>query len=1751
MAQNTLDLTFTKVSESEATVNVAGNGVDAAEITANVTANVAWKTLTANNETFPNASILCPDRNTSLMTAGNEGVFTITLNNVPEGYSFKNITFTSAAINGVGAFQADAVNAQPVNFTLKQGETVLGTAENVLIKVNSAAGEAVTVPFEIAEAYTATDGTLELTLTLSVTESKGCFYGLTKISIETEVAEAPAVETLVLASYDRNPLETAINGQYKLQGVKLNFNEVVAKYTAELSGEYGQILDAEGNEVAVLDKCMGGNGSSNTFATPYSSTAIETAGTYKVVVKPGVILSADGTKAYEGGEFEFTVAKRDAVVSPSAEDGFCWNETFESVEDFKEFTIKIQYASEVTLNAEKKVTMTTGETVYEATVTLEEVNATTKNIKITFDGEFAEGKYSIAVPAGLFTVDGVENAEYVESTFTYKKPQLTIVASYTDWATTVTEAYELPTEGYIDIKNATTIEVDETKVITMTIGETTYNATLSVDYENGCWISFAFEDFWAEGFEFAKGEYIFTVPAGLYTANGIANEEVVMTITYSDPQPIKIVSITPAEGEVESISEITITFNQAFYVGDELAYEIIKDGYALQMGSALGAKNTVTYYVVALDADGYVSGEDMTITEPGTYTLNKSDLSEYINWAEDQQESYTWTIAGSTVEPEGVNVTIYHITAKDTNRGALYATAESTHLTHCGASSSYSAYGYHNIDIAANAEDVNQQFVFVEYDGVTYMYSLGAKKFAVKEDKFIKLTENPEGFVTVENSDVDGYKLIMFNGVNRLNFSGGYAHGCVANYETPDDGNRLLLTEAGTYDATELVASIEAYIKAEAEALAAARAAFDAAYAQAGEILAEAGLNVTETEVALQTTDNTAAFYLWSNVPDPEEGSIDALVDNTTTNGEFFHSSWHSSVTADMHYLEVDLGEGNELAEFTFGYHTRVFDGGNDFPVGIQVMGSNDGENYTEVYNVTSGLPQAGDKSWKSDIVSSETAYRYFRFNVTAERTYWHMSEFDIITSNITVAEKYAAVAKAVVALNNAYAAAENNAEYDTEALNAATAAFNAALEEIEAGVVEPVAPLTVVAVTPSEPTESLKIITIEFSEEIAGTQDLMAMETIYVGSQRNVCSFTVKGNVLTLDLWNGAITTPGEYALYIPAGVGITRASNGEAVEINGEITFTVEEPAAPFDWAGTYVFTGEPTSKDGSEYPVEFEVEVTFYEANEYQDAGYCITSFMGNDVNAINYGGIELTIADDGKSATLANGNLLSLGGGSFLKIFDANGAANPIAITLNEDGTLSMADFTVVMGAWGDNENNTQMAEYKNNTLVKGELSEPETPTLNETVIFDFVNNNWGIPTMEENNFSNIKTAGEYTDGKKTINIDPTANNGSYIYDSKGFLNISKPGSKIILPAFDFAVEKIEVVGHASGTSYQNVDMNVYVGETAVSTACFGTTATSTFEIAADNQAAGNVYELVIGSNAGNYSSVMYITYIKVYPAENKLEAPVIDLASGVYVGAQTVNVHSTTADIEGVTDVTYYYTTDGNEPTVEDEVAVNGEITIDSSCTLKVVVELTYGDKTYVSASSSAEYIITEEVTYHRAVAVESGSYFLVADGNVATPIEANGKSLPAKETTVNGDDVTEGAYYALTLEETENGFNIKDVNGKYIYTSMMYTDRVLSGTTPMDAWTITIAKGETSAATISGNGLVLVYNEGAFVVVPETAVPETAVYPTFYGIHTTGIENVITNGEAIESIYDLQGRKLEKINKGGIYIVNGKKVLVK
>lgn len=474
-----------------------------------------------------------------------------------------------------------------------------------------------------------------------------------------------------------------------------------------------------------------------------------------------------------------------------------------------------------------------------------------------------------------------------------------------------------------------------------------------------------------------------------------------------------------------------------------------------------------------------------------------------------------------------------------------------------------------------------------------------------------------------------------------------------------------------------------------------------------------------------------------------------------------------------------------------------------------------------------------------------------------------------------------------------------------------------------------------------------------------------------------------------------------------------------------------------------------------------------------------------------------------------------------------------------------------------------------------TLICAMFITTATAQVNQTVVFDFSKGLWNINTMENNKYSNYKEAAEHTDGTLTIKIDPTANNGSYIYDNRGFIQVSKAGSKIILPAFNFAVERIEVVGHAeAGKAYPNVDMNIYVGNTAVSTACTGTTETYTYNIDAESQAAGNVYELVIGSKGGNYSSVMCISCIKVYPAASDdaltIIAPVFDHVPGVYTSPITVKISSPTTEVEGVEDVTYYYTTEnGYEPDSECDEIENGEITISETCTLKVILEFKYGENHYTSESTAAEYIISKEVTYEKATTVKAGKYFIVANGNIALPFENS--VLPTKETTVENDNVSDAEYYAYTIEEDGNGkFYIKDANGLYI--SLFMEDKAgINSFAAKDytEWNIAIENGiakitkEKTIYELTEDGMketiveyVLVYRDNKITAIKDEKdenVTATEIYPSLYGIFDeveASIDNVDSdNQEAI--IYDLTGRRIDEIVKPGIYIVGGKKVLVK
>ena len=152
------------------------------------------------------------------------------------------------------------------------------------------------------------------------------------------------------------------------------------------------------------------------------------------------------------------------------------------------------------------------------------------------------------------------------------------------------------------------------------------------------------------------------------------------------------------------------------------------------------------------------------------------------------------------------NSKCYHITSKDGNRGAFYAPEGAEYLTHCGGT-----YGnYHHRDVAKDATSTAQQFAFVEYDGKLYLWSVSEKKFAQKDGDFIKLVKTTTDFVTVvPNGNYFNININNINGNNKLNFSGGYDYGVYANYQNDDDGNNLVIAEAGSFDPTEAIAALK------------------------------------------------------------------------------------------------------------------------------------------------------------------------------------------------------------------------------------------------------------------------------------------------------------------------------------------------------------------------------------------------------------------------------------------------------------------------------------------------------------------------------------------------------------------------------------------------------------------------------------------------------------------------------------------------------------------------------------------------------------------------------------------------------------------------------------------------------------------------------------------------------------------------------------------------------------------------------
>ena len=143
-------------------------------------------------------------------------------------------------------------------------------------------------------------------------------------------------------------------------------------------------------------------------------------------------------------------------------------------------------------------------------------------------------------------------------------------------------------------------------------------------------------------------------------------------------------------------------------------------------------------------------------------------------------------------------------------------------------------------------------------------------------------------------------------------------------------------------------------------------------------------------------------------------------------------------------------------------------------------------------------------------------------------------------------------------------------------------------------------------------------------------------------------------------------------------------------AAALYKDVTATIaeeEEKPLPTEFTWADVFTVKTSNVtvykeiEGYTYPTEFEMEVTYYEDYDM----YLVTKFLGEDVSTLNNGGIRLTVsADDPNKAELATDNAYLktiVAGESYLALKDMNLASNPLTLTHNGDGTVTISDFCV--------------------------------------------------------------------------------------------------------------------------------------------------------------------------------------------------------------------------------------------------------------------------------------------------------------------------------------------------------------------------------------------------------------------------------------------------------------------------------------
>ena len=284
----------------------------------------------------------------------------------------------------------------------------------------------------------------------------------------------------------------------------------------------------------------------------------------------------------------------------------------------------------------------------------------------------------------------------------------------------------------------------------------------------------------------------------------------------------------------------------------------------------------------------------------------------------------------------------------------------------------------------------------------------------------------------------------------------------------------------------------------------------------------------------------------------------------------------------------------------------------------------------------------------------------------------------------------------------------------------------------------------------------------------------------------------------------------------------------------------------------------------------------------------------------------------------------------------------------------------------------------------------------------TFLFNTEGNEWGFPVGTDNKEVEERA---FTANDVTIKVAGSEGNGFY-YNTQGMLMLGKSGAYLTLPAFDFAVGKIEVIGKSGASG--SVKQNIFVGENAVSTETTGATGTNTYVIGADYQAAGNVYTLKVTSSHNTQ-----ITQIVVYKAtgDEKADPQLKFSATSATATLGSDFVAPTLSYVEGFDGTVIYESSDPDVATVDED----GNVTIVAA-----------GVTTITATSEATDNYLAGEASYtltvQEAPVAGDDKYKLVTDAS----------TLKAGDELIIGSVDKTGLVDAKAMSTTQNKNNRAD-----------------------------------------------------------------------------------------------------------------------